>query len=55
MDVTQKDKIIDVEKDPFEDVPDDVVCIYPEHANNGGTVRLNDYGTLEEICIYHLS
>ena len=41
MDVTQKDKIIDVEKDPFEDVPDDVVCIYPEHANNGGTVRLN--------------
>ena len=51
MDVKQKDEIIDVEKEQFLDIPDDVVCIYPERGNNAVTVRLCDYRTLEVICI----
>ena len=51
MDVTQNDNIIDVEKEPCEDIPDVIVCIYPEHETNAVTVSLNDYGTLEDICI----
>jgi hypothetical protein len=51
MDVTQNDNIIDVEKEPCEDIPDVIVCIHPEHETNAVTVSLNDYGTLEDICI----
>ena len=51
MDVKQKDEIIDVEKEPVQDILDDVVCIYPESGKNAVTVRLCDYRTLEDICI----
>jgi hypothetical protein len=51
MDLKQNDEIIDVEKEPCQDIPDDVVCIYPELGNNRVTVRLCDYRTLEDICI----
>ena len=51
MDVKQTDEIIDVEKEPFVNRPDDIVCIFPEDQANSVTVRLNDYASLEVICI----
>jgi hypothetical protein len=51
MDAMENDNIIDVEKEPFVDRPDDIVCIFPEHQTNQVTVRLNDYASLEVICI----
>jgi hypothetical protein len=51
MDATQKGEVIDVEKELVQDIPDDVVCIYPDGEKNAVTVRLDDYRTLEEICI----
>jgi hypothetical protein len=51
MDALKNCNIIDVEKEPFVDRPDDIVCIYPEHQTNRVTVRLIDYASLEDICI----
>jgi hypothetical protein len=53
MDVSQNDDTIVIDdKNQSEDPADDqVVCIYPEHQSNGVTVRLNDYESLEDICI----
>ena len=42
MDVTGNSKSNDLQ----------IACVYPEHETNGVTVRIADYKTLKEICIW---